>query len=169
MELHTHTVISRQFQQSHQHHIPCTKLTPAAFPEMRVCFGLLSDLSFTGFFFFFGRGGSKWVWMFLSIYWTFKCWNASSGGQQGFSILLVSWGFLYKYKHDNLLNCVWRFSQTDWHGIKPVAVGIFEQVPGSVSLGSSFLLLLLLFTLVPTFFPFSSWQSSYLRVPGKMM
>lgn len=43
-------VISGQFQQSHQHHIPCTKLTPAAFPEMRVCFGLLCGLAFTGFF-----------------------------------------------------------------------------------------------------------------------
>lgn len=56
----THTVISGQFQQSHQHRIPRTKLTPAAFPEMRVCFGLLWDLSFTGFF--------RKRWIFVSLF-----------------------------------------------------------------------------------------------------
>lgn len=64
----THAVISGQFQQSHQHHIPCSKLTPAAFPEVRVCFGLLCDLSFTGFF--SEEVDLKSVWMLFSFDWT---------------------------------------------------------------------------------------------------
>lgn len=45
------SVISGRLQQSHQHHIPSTKLTPAVFPEMRVCFGLCGLLSLSFFFF----------------------------------------------------------------------------------------------------------------------
>lgn len=42
-----------QFQHTHQHHIPRTKLTAVAFPEMRVCFGVHCGLAFMGIFFFF--------------------------------------------------------------------------------------------------------------------
>ena len=48
----------------------------------------------------------------------------------------------------------------DWRGIKPAAVGKCEQIPDPLTLDFPFLLLPLLFTLVPTFLPFASWHSA---------